>query len=98
MAHHHDPFSPEAAVKPVSGKKAAPTEEAPKQAQEQQEPEAQQATPPTKNKNDVPEGTVDEVLAWVGESKRRARAALKAEKDTGDPRVTLVSALEEKIE
>lgn len=41
----------------------------------------------------VPEGSIKEVLAWVGEDATKAQAALDAEK-TGEKRTTLVSKLE----
>lgn len=43
---------------------------------------------------DVTELTVDAALDWVGEDKRRARSALKAEQKQETPRTTLVEALE----
>lgn len=41
----------------------------------------------------VPEGSIKEVLAWVGEDATKAQAALDAEK-SGDKRTTLISKLE----
>jgi len=46
----------------------------------------------------VPEGTVQEVLDWVGEDKDRAQKALDAESSRDEPRTTLVSALEAVVE
>lgn len=43
---------------------------------------------------DVPEGTVADVLAWVGDDPDRARQALAAEQD-GQQRSTLITRLEE---
>lgn len=43
---------------------------------------------------DVPEGTVAAVMDWVGDSKERAEAALKAEK-AGKDRASLITKLEE---
>jgi hypothetical protein len=43
---------------------------------------------------EVPTGTVSEMLAWVGDDKNRAQAALDAEKE-GAERVTLIHALED---
>jgi hypothetical protein len=40
-----------------------------------------------------PAGTVAEVLAWVGEDRRRARQALRVEQ-TGQQRSSLISELE----
>jgi hypothetical protein len=41
----------------------------------------------------VPDGTVDEVLAWVGDDPDRAGRALAVEQDRDRPRSTLVDAL-----
>lgn len=41
----------------------------------------------------VPEGSIKEVLAWVGEDATKAQAALDAEK-AGEKRTTLISKLE----
>ena len=49
------------------------------------------ATPVTRMQ--VRPGTVREVLAWVGDDRDRAAAALAAEQSRPSPRVTLVSAL-----
>jgi hypothetical protein len=50
--------------------------------------------PEVEEKEEVPSGTVSEVLAWVDDDKDRAQAALDAEKD-GAARVTLIHALED---
>lgn len=42
---------------------------------------------------DVPEGTVGEVLSWVGEDPDRANAAIAAEQGTDSPRTTLLEQL-----
>lgn len=42
----------------------------------------------------VPEGSVDEVTAWVGQDKERAARALEAEKAKDKPRKTAVAELE----
>ncbi|MCK2242152.1 MULTISPECIES: hypothetical protein [unclassified Crossiella] len=42
----------------------------------------------------VPEGTAEEVLAWVGEDTERARLALEHEQARERPRVTLSKELE----
>ena len=48
---------------------------------------------------DVPDGTVKEVLDWVGDDKSRAEAALEAEDEKGDDaRVSLVEKLEAIVE
>lgn len=41
------------------------------------------------------DGTVSAILAWVGDDKVRARAALAAEREGGAPRKTLVTKLED---
>lgn len=43
---------------------------------------------------DVPEGTTNEIMAWVGDSTERAKNALDAENENDTPRKTLVSQLE----
>jgi hypothetical protein len=43
---------------------------------------------------DVPEGSIKTVLAWVGDDKTKAQAALDAENE-GQKRTTLVKELEE---
>jgi len=48
--------------------------------------------------DDVPDGTVQEVLDWVGPSVLRAIAALDVENLKETPRSTLVAALEEIID
>lgn len=53
--------------------------------------DSQKAEEPTSN---VPAGTVNEILEWVGDDKERASEALEAEK-AGAGRKTLVSALED---
>lgn len=50
-------------------------------------------TPSAASDDEVPDGTVEEVLAWVGDDKDRAARALDAELD-GKDRTTLVEALE----
>lgn len=43
---------------------------------------------------DVPAGTIDDVLAWVGDDKTRAQRALDVEQDKGEQaRSTLVAKL-----
>lgn len=43
----------------------------------------------------VPDGTVDAVLAWVGDDRARAARALDAEEQASEPRVTLVKPLQD---
>lgn len=51
------------------------------------------------NPEDVPEGTVDAVLDWVGDDRARAAAALLAEqRREGDPRKTLVEPLQQLLD
>lgn len=47
--------------------------------------------------NEVPDGTIKEVLDWVGEDVDRAVEALTAE-EAGERRKTLIKSLEEIIE
>lgn len=57
-------------------------------------PEAAPVAVETPEELDVPEGSIKTVLAWVGDDKSKAEAALDAEKD-GQKRTTLVKELEE---
>lgn len=54
------------------------------------EPSNSAGPPPA---DDVPAGTMADVLAWVGDDKERARAAVKAEKARPDPRTSLLAKL-----
>lgn len=45
----------------------------------------------------VPEGNIEEVLAWVGDDLDRAVRAHEAESEARHPRTTLLSALEDLI-
>lgn len=56
------------------------------------EPEAVAA--PVTDEIVVPEGSIKNVLAWVGEDATRAQKALDAENDSDDPRSSLVTKLE----
>lgn len=47
---------------------------------------------------DVPDGSIDDVLAWVADDPGRARVALAAELDRPKPRKTLVEDLEDLVE
>ena len=49
----------------------------------------------TVDRADVPEGTVAEVLAWVGDDPARARAAADAENESDSPRQSLLDGLAE---
>lgn len=46
---------------------------------------------------EVPSGTVDQILAWVGDSAVRAEVALEAEQAKPSPRKSLVNRLEESL-
>ena len=46
---------------------------------------------------DVPEGSIDKVLAWVGDDKGRAQQALDAEQAKDEPRRSLIQHLNDKI-
>lgn len=50
---------------------------------------------PDAKEGDVPDGTVPEVLNWVGDDKERAQKALDKENENAKPRKGLVSSLEE---
>lgn len=45
----------------------------------------------------VPQGSVDEVLSWVGDDQDRARNALAVENSKSSPRTTLVRELERRL-
>jgi hypothetical protein len=45
----------------------------------------------------VPSGSIDKVLAWVGDDSGRARQALDAEQGRDEPRQSLISRLNEKL-
>jgi hypothetical protein len=45
----------------------------------------------------VPEGSIKNVLAWVGDDRTKAQAALDAENAASEPRTTLVTKLEDII-
>ena len=44
--------------------------------------------------NEVPQGTVNELLEWVGDDKDRAQLALDAETEKASPRSTAIDAFE----
>lgn len=44
--------------------------------------------------NEVPQGTVNELLEWVGDDKDRAQLALDAENEKASPRSTAIDAFE----
>lgn len=78
----HDPFAPSSGAKLDSSDASAEGAPAPEPAEE----------PVT---DDVPKGTVKEVEAWVGDDKERAQAVLVAENESGEPRKSLVKAMED---
>lgn len=56
--------------------------------------------PPSKDEVDgmVPHGSVDQIMAWVGDDKRRAEAALRVERlKKFDARASLISRLDKVI-
>jgi hypothetical protein len=67
-------------------------------ADEQPEPdEGVEGSPSSGSGDEVPDGTVAEVLEWVGDDSDRAVAALEAEEAADQPRTTLVAALEKVV-
>jgi hypothetical protein len=46
------------------------------------------------DQNQVPTGSADEVLVWVGDNADRAKVALAAERGSAKPRTTLVDKLD----
>lgn len=102
----HDPFAPGSGAKPPSGKDHKAGYKAPTGDKSYVSPDDQTSTsldgpedvetPDTgDDSNVVPEGTVKEVLEWVGEDKDRAQAALDAENATDEPRKSLIKELGE---
>lgn len=83
----HDPYAPVT-------EEANPTVEVPSFAPAG-EPEDLKI-PSTEEASNVPEGSVKEVLGWVGEDSEKAKQALEAE-EAGEGRKTLVSKLNEII-
>jgi hypothetical protein len=61
------------------------------------ETEEAEAEAPAEPGEQVPDGTISEVLAWVGEDQDRARAAIAAEQE-GRVRSTLINKLEQVLE
>ena len=55
---------------------------------------APEEAPAPKAALDVPEGSIKEVLTWVGDDAEKAKAALEAE-EKGENRKTLVTKLKE---
>lgn len=62
---------------------------------------AQPAAAPPQPQNaasEVPEGSIDKVLAWVGDDKDRAQQALETEQAKPEPRRSLIAHLNDKIQ
>lgn len=80
----YDPFAPNSGPNVEEAKIAAPVETvvAPVEA-----PEA-----PVTEEQTVPEGSIKDVLSWVGEDLTKAKAALDAE-TSGEKRKTLIKEL-----
>lgn len=81
----HDPFAPSSGARLDSS-------DAP--AEEQASPEAEVPSPEPQA-DDVPKGTVKELEDWVGDDKDRAQAVLLSENESGEPRKSLVKAMED---
>lgn len=84
-----DPFAPPASAPKVE--EAKPLVQ-PTVTVEEKAPEKPVDAPQTEEAT-VPEGSIKEVLGWVGDDATKAQQALKAEK-AGEKRTTLVSKLE----
>jgi hypothetical protein len=54
----------------------------------------EEAPPVPADQDDVPGGTVSDVVRWVGSDASRAQRALDRENAQADPRTSLVDALE----
>ena len=65
--------------------------------QPQDEDVEQPAVPTEPVDGEVPDGSIETVLEWVGDDEDRASAALQVEQDKSTPRVTLINALEAKL-
>jgi len=61
-------------------------------------PEREKELPAAPASETVPDGTIKEVLDWVGDDKDRAKAAVDAESNTDDPRPSLIKKLEKVLE
>lgn len=90
-ALHHDMASHEEAWRPIPRR--------PEEAVSDDQPERDSGVEgsPESGSGEVPDGTRDDVLAWVGDDSDRAVAALEAEELRDQPRTTLVAALEKVI-
>lgn len=61
---------------------------------EEESAEPEPGEPPA---DEVPDGSADEVLIWVGDDKERASWALDVERQRPSPRSTLVAKLEKLV-
>jgi hypothetical protein len=50
---------------------------------------------PSEESDEVPQGTIAEIMSWVGSDKDRAQRARDAEVATGQPRSTLITQLDQ---
>jgi outer membrane biosynthesis protein TonB len=78
----------EPSEQPAEGEPSEPPSEQPAE-----QPVEQPSEQPNEDDEDVPSGTIDGVLAWVGDDHDRAQRALDAER-AGQNRSTLVTQLE----
>ena len=53
---------------------------------------------PTPARDEIPSGTIGQLIAWVGEDKDRARKVLAQESTEDKPRKSLTAQLEEIID
>ncbi len=105
MPNSHDPFGgynrPTDDIAPAA--ETQPTPKPQQQQQQETQPETSQPAPAQEPQAEpaqelkVPAGTTKEVLAWVGDDKDRARAALEVEQKSGEPRKGLTRELEERV-
>ena len=84
---------PKPAPEPESDPDLEPVAEQESSSAPESEPEADGATTPS-HEVFVPDGTVDEIMAWVGGDKSLAQAAKDKELANDHPRTTLLSRLD----
>jgi hypothetical protein len=77
---------------PGEGDEGDEPSEQPSEGEQPSEPGEQPSEQPSEG-DDVPSGTIDEVLGWVGDDHDRAQRALDAER-AGQNRSTLITQLE----
>lgn len=85
--------APGGGVTPWDGPMPGDEVEAPVFESDVEPPDEGDGTGPA-GEGEVPGGTADEVLAWVGEDRERATRALQAEQGRDKPRTTLTTQLE----